>query len=202
MENRYSSGKAAPHAGTAAPSPRSGHITIGLPGKAAALLELLLDNGQLRLQAGMGDYLLEFPPDSATAGPAGHHLQLDYPAIIETTPGLRMHRILRPHDELQLVEDGNKLESARIRNISESGLGLICDNPVFALTPGKSVLTLRLRFPRERWAPCKARVVRLRRRPRQAILGLQFINPPSRTLRLLRAYVFQHTSPCPEFGGR
>jgi hypothetical protein len=173
-----------------------GTAVVESPDSAAGLLQLLSMADKLRVEADVGRFTLIFEPHADTSPQDGkRHFHLGYPSIVEKNGHLRSYRITRTGGDIQLRENGNQLRNVRIEDISETGIGLISENVPPRLQAGRSVLSLQLAFPHEQRAPCKARVVRVRRHGGKTRLALHLISAPRRTHELLRAYVYHHSPP-------
>jgi hypothetical protein len=172
----------------------AGSATLDVPESASNLLNTLLLADNLRLQADVGDYTLIFEPRTEYSPEDGtRRFHLGYPSIVEKNDHLRSHRVHKISKDIRLSENGRMLPRIHVDNISETGMSLISEAPIPNLVPGKTVLSLQLQFPHERWVPCKATVVRTSRRDRRPRLALRFIRTPRRTHELLREYIYHHS---------
>lgn len=167
---------------------------VDVPDKASNLLNILLLADNIRLQADVGNFTLTFEPKAEYSPESDtRQLHLGYPSIVEKHDHFRSHRINRTNGDIRLSETSGRLKNIHVENVSETGMELASDTPISDIIPGKTVLSLKLRFPDDRWIPCKAAVVRIDHRKNKPTLALRFIKAPKRMHDLLRAYIYHHS---------
>lgn len=167
---------------------------VDAPDKAVSLLNILLLADNIRLQADVGDFTLTFEPKAEYSSEANtRQLHLGYPSIVEKNDHFRSHRIHKTNGDIRLSETSGRLKNIHLQNVSETGMELASDTPVTDIIPGRTVLSLRLRFPDNSTVSCKASVVRINRRKKKPTLALRFIRAPKKMHDLLRAYIYHHS---------
>lgn len=175
--------------------------TIDAPDMALNLLNLLLLADNIRLQAEVGNFTLIFEPKAESSPEAEQRqLHLGYPSIIEKSDNLRSHRISHRLDkingDIRLSETSGRLKNIHLKNISETGMEVVCDTPGSGIVPGKTVLSFKIRFPDDRGLSCQGTVVRVNRRKKKPTLAFRFTRASRRMHDLLKAYIYHHS---PEF---
>jgi hypothetical protein len=172
-----------------------GRAELDAPAQDPRMLELLQLADELRLQAEVGDYILIFSPtiqhypDTNT-----RQFQLGYPTIVEKTGHSRSRRITLSSKDIKLVDKSCSLKNLVIENISATGLALTAHIDKPELIPGKTALTLSIKFPDEDWHECECCVVWFNKQNGNTRLALRFNKLDQQMYEQLNSYVY-HNSP-------
>ena len=173
----------------------SGRAELDAPAQDPRMLELLQLADELRLHAEVGDYILIFSPTIQHYPDANtRQFQLGYPTIVEKTGHSRSRRITLSSKEIKLVDKSGRLKNLAIENISATGIAVLTDIAESELEPGKTALTLNIKFPDEDWYECECCVVWLEKQDDKTRLALRFNKLDQQMYEQLNSYVY-HNSP-------
>jgi len=164
------------------------------PAQDPRILELLQMANELRLQADVGDYtLLFYPRVELIQDTNTRQFHLGYPTIVEKTGHSRSRRINLEPEEINIIETKGQLENPTIENISATGIALVTEHSNIELVPGKTLLTLKVRFSNEKWHDCDCSVVWAHKHNKKIKLALRFHKLSQDMYDQLRSYVYHHS---------
>jgi hypothetical protein len=171
-----------------------GRAELDAPAQDPRMLELLQLADDLRLQAEVGDYILifspaiEYYPDTNT-----RQFQLGYPTIVEKTGHARSRRISLSSRDIKIKDKSGQLKKLVIDNISATGIALTVETSKQELKPGKTALTLNIKFPDDDWHECECCVVWVETHNDKTKLALRFNKLDHQLYNQLNSYVYHHS---------